>query len=104
MSLTTRFQQASESYTIKVNSLAKNQPYSITLARCCDTPHGLSVLLTIWESKNSLKKVFLPWRYSEIIMDKDLTNINSGSKKFGLFYMGMFPHTKDLLLAITEEI
>jgi hypothetical protein len=103
MSLATRFQQTSSNYVIKVNSLTKNQSYPITHARRCDTWHGLSVLLTIRESKNSLKKVFLPRRYSEIITDGDLTNINSGNKKFGLVYMGACPQTKGHLLAITEE-
>jgi hypothetical protein len=45
----------------------------------------------------------LPRRYSEIITDEDLTNINSGNKQFGLVYMGMCPQTKGNLLAISGE-
>jgi hypothetical protein len=74
MSLATRFQQTSESYAIKVNCLVKDQPYPITHAESCDIRYGLSVLLTIRESKNSLKKVFLPRRYIEIMTNKDLEN------------------------------
>jgi hypothetical protein len=62
MSLAARFQQTSESYTIRLNSLAKNHPYPITHAERLDTHYG-PVVLTIQESENSLK-VFPPRRYS----------------------------------------
>jgi hypothetical protein len=60
------------------------------------------VLLTIRETENSLKK-FLPRRYSEIMTDKDLENINSGNKKFGIVCIGVCPQTKGHLLAISGE-
>jgi hypothetical protein len=76
MSLATCFQQTSESYIVRLNYLVKNQPYPITCVERCDNRYGPTVLLTIQESK----KVFLPRRYSEIMTDENLENINSGNK------------------------
>jgi hypothetical protein len=84
MSLATRFQQTSSNYIIKVNCLVKEQPYPITRAERCDTRYGPAVLLTIRESENSSKKVFLPRRYSKIMTDGDLTNIHYGEEKLNL--------------------
>jgi hypothetical protein len=74
MSLAICFQQTSESYTIKVNGLVKDRPYPITRAERCETQYGPAVLLTIQESENSTKKFFLPRRYSDVMIDKDLEN------------------------------
>jgi hypothetical protein len=74
MLLATRFQQTTESYTVRLNCLVKNQPYPITCAERLDTRYGPAVLLTIEESENSLKKVFLPRRYSDVMIDDDLEN------------------------------
>jgi hypothetical protein len=90
MSLATRFQQTSSNYIIKVNCLVKDQPYPITRAERCDTRYGPAVLFTIRESENSFKKVFLPRRYSEIMTDEDLTNINYGEEKLNLVYKDTF--------------
>jgi hypothetical protein len=103
MSLATRFQQTSSNYIIKVNCLVKDQPYPITRAERCVTRNGPAVLLTIQESENNLKKVFLPRRYSEIMTDEDLTHINSGKEKLNLVYKDKCSQTNCLLLAITEE-
>jgi hypothetical protein len=81
MSLATCSQQTSESYTIKVSCLVKNQPYPITCVERLDTRYGPAVLLPIQESENSLKKVFLPRRHSDVMIDEDLVIINSGNKK-----------------------
>jgi hypothetical protein len=61
------------------------------------------VLLTIRESENGLKKVFLLRQYSEVMTDKDLANINSGKEKLNLIYKGTCSQTSGHLLAITEE-
>jgi hypothetical protein len=103
MSLATRFQQTSSNYIIKVNCLVKDQPYPITRAERCHTRYGPAVLLTIRESKNSFKKVFLLRRYSEIMTDEVLTNINSGKEKLNLVYRDKCLQTNGHMLAITEE-
>jgi hypothetical protein len=102
-SLAARFQQTSSSYTIKPNCLVKNHPHPITRAEPCDTRYGPAVLLTIGESENSLKKFFLPRRYSDVMTNEDLANINSGKKKLNLVYKNKCSHTNGFLLAITEE-
>jgi hypothetical protein len=61
------------------------------------------VLLTIQESENSLKKVFLPLRYSEVMADEDLVDINSGKEKLSLVYKGTCSQTNGQLLAITGK-
>jgi hypothetical protein len=50
-----------------------------------------------------LKKVILPRRYSEIMTDEDLTNINSGKETLNLVYKDKCLQTYGHLLAITEE-
>jgi hypothetical protein len=70
--------------------------------RNVDTRYGPAVRLTIRESENSLK-VFLPRRYSEIMTNEDLTNINSGNEKLNLVYKDKCSQTNGHLLAITEE-
>jgi hypothetical protein len=102
MSLAAHFQQTSSNYTIKLNRLVKDQQYPITCAKRDTTRFGPAVLLTIWESENSLK-VFLPRRYSEIMTDEDLTNVNSGKEKWNLVYKDKCSQTNGHLLAITGE-
>jgi hypothetical protein len=103
MSLAARFQHTSTSYTIRLSKLVMDQPYMIIRADRCDTRCGPAVLLTIHESENSFKKVFLPRRYGDVMTDEDLTNINSGSKKLCLVYLGTCSQTSGYLLAITGE-
>jgi uncharacterized protein YbaR (Trm112 family) len=103
MSLAARFQQTSESYAIKLVTPFKNQPYPIKKADRCDTRFGPAVLRTIQESENSLRKVFLPGRYSAVMTDDDLTDINSGCIKLSLIYRGVCPQTKGHLLTVTGE-
>jgi hypothetical protein len=88
---------------VKLNSLVKNQPYLITHVDHCNTQDGPTVLLTIKKSENSLKKVFLPQHYSNVMTDEDLANINSKTKQLNLLYKGMCSQTKGYLLAITGE-
>jgi hypothetical protein len=103
MSLAAFFQQTSTDYTINLNCLVKAQPYPITCAERCNTRYGPAVLLTIQESENSLK-AFLPRRYSEIMTDEDLTNINSGKEKLYLVYKDNCSQTSGHLFAITGDV
>jgi hypothetical protein len=81
---------------IKVNCLVGDQPYLITCVEHCDTRYGSAVLLIIQKSVNSLKKLFLPRRYSNVIIDEEL-------KTFGLVYMDVCPQMKGYLFAISGE-
>jgi hypothetical protein len=103
MSLAQRFQQTSDTYIINLDKLTQDQPYHIIRAERSDTRYGPAVLLTIRETVNSLKKVFLPRRYGAVITDDDISHINSGQKKVCLIYKGICPQTKGHLIDITGE-
>jgi hypothetical protein len=80
-----------------------DRPYPITRAELVDTRFGPTVLLSIRDSAASIKKVFLPRRYSAVETDQDILAINSGTSRLNLIYRGVCPQTNGFLLAIAEE-
>jgi hypothetical protein len=103
MALVARFKEASTCYTIKLSSLQNDRPYPISHAERIDTRYGPAVLLSIRDSSFSLKKVFLPRRYSEVMTDDDIADINSGQTKLNLIYRGTCMQTGGHLLALRED-
>ena len=104
MSLVTRFQEASTCYTIKIGSLQIDRPYPITYGERIDTRFGPAVLLSIRDSTFSIKKVFLPRRYSEVITDDDIAGINSARTKIYLVYRGTCMQSGGHVLTLREEL
>jgi hypothetical protein len=69
MSLTQKFMEASTCLTVKIGSWETERPYPITHAQRVGTRFGSTVLLSIRDSEFTLRKVFLPRRYSEVVSD-----------------------------------
>ena len=103
MSLAQKFLEASACITVKIGSLDTETPYPIQHAQRIGTRFGPTVLLSIRDSEFTLKKVFLPRRYSEVVTDEDITRINSGRVKLYLIYSGVCAQTNGFLLSITGE-
>jgi hypothetical protein len=61
----------------------------ITRAKRATTRYRPAVLLTICEAEASVKKIFLPRRYGEVMSDKDVESINCGKVKLNLVYKGV---------------
>jgi hypothetical protein len=95
--------EASTCLTVKIGSLETERPYPIKHAQRVDTRFGPTVLLSIRDSDFTLRKVFLPRRYSEVVSDEDIDCINSGKAKLNLVYKGVCAQTNGLLLPTTGE-
>lgn len=103
MSLAQRFMEASTCLTVKIGSLETEKPYPITHAQRVATKFGPTILMSIRESEFSLKKVFLPRRYSGVVSDDDIDRINSGRAKLHLIYKGVCKQTTGFLLSIAGD-
>jgi hypothetical protein len=59
-----------------------------------DTCFGPAVRLSIRDSMFSVKKVFLPQRFSAVVMDEDIASINSQNVWLYLVCSGVCTQTK----------
>jgi hypothetical protein len=81
MSLSKKILEASDCLTVKIVSLDTENPYSITHAKRVDTRFGPTSLLSISDSEFTLKKVFLPRRYSDVFTDAIIDRLSSNKAK-----------------------
>ena len=58
------------------------------------------MVLTIRDSMEAPAQVFLPRRYSDVVTNTDIEQINSNAVFLHLVYKGVRPTTKAYLLAI----
>jgi hypothetical protein len=72
----------------KIGSLDTEKTFPITHVQRFATCFG-STVLSIRDSDFALKKVFLPRRYREIVIDEDIDRFNSNKAKLYLFYRGV---------------
>jgi hypothetical protein len=103
MYLARKFLEASACITVKIESLDYEKPYPIQHAQRVGTRFWPTVLLSICDSEFTLKKVFLPRSYSEVVTDEDIDRINSGRAKLYLIYSGVCAQTNGFLLSIAGE-
>jgi hypothetical protein len=103
MSLAKKFMEASTCLTVKIGSLDTERPYNITHAQRVGTRFGPTILLSIRDSEFTLRKVFLPRRYSEVVSDEDIDRINSHKARLHLIYREVCAQTNGFLLSITGE-
>jgi hypothetical protein len=103
MSLAQKFMEASTCLTLNIVLLDTERPYPIKHAQSSGTRFGPTVLLSIRDSEFTLRKVFLPRRYSEVASDEDIERINSGRAKLNLVYSGVCAQTNGFLLSIAGE-
>jgi hypothetical protein len=103
MSIAQKCLVASSCITVKIGFLETEKPYPIQHAQRVDTRFGPTVLLSLRESEFTLRKVFLPRRYSGVVSDEDIDLINSGRAKLHLIYKGVCEHTNGFILSIAGE-
>jgi hypothetical protein len=88
MDLQKKFQEASSSQVIRVNTTEVNKKYPIVRAERVTTKFGPTVLMHIKEQAPKVVKVYLPKRYSAIVSDEDIEPINFNKISFNLLYEG----------------
>jgi hypothetical protein len=74
MALSPRFKDVVLNNLVRIGDLAMDKPYPVLRAESVDTNYGLSILLTLRESKDLCVKVFLPRRYSLCFSEEDITD------------------------------
>jgi len=100
MDLAKRFEEAIAYTSVNLSSLEINKLYPIFHAKRSTTKYGPTVLLSIRGSETSKVQIFLPKRYSAVISDDDMDNINSKAVCLNLVCNGMCETSKSYLLAI----
>ena len=64
---------------------------------------GIPATYCLQGPDDGVVQVFLPQRYSDVITDTDLTNINSKTVALSLVYKGVCDSSKSYLLAIESS-
>jgi len=100
MDLGKRFEEATTYASVSVSSLEPHKQYPIFRAKRISTKYGLAVVLTLQALAVVIVQVFLPQRYSDVIMDTNLESINSKAVALSLVYRGVCELSKAYLLAI----
>jgi hypothetical protein len=67
-----------------------NKKYPIIGAELITTKFGPTVLMRIKEQPTKVVKVYLPKRYSAIVLDEDIELINSRKVSLNLLYKGTY--------------
>ena len=89
MDLETKFQAATSCNSLRIGVLEVERKYPIIQAERVETKFGQSVLLTILDSPIKSIKVFLPKRYSAVMTDVDIDDINSKRVPLHLIFKGI---------------
>ena len=86
MDLAKRFEEATAYTLVNLSSLDPKKLYPIVRAKSITTKYGPTVLLSLRVSETSIFQVFLPKRYSDVMSDEDMDNINSKAVSLHLVY------------------
>jgi hypothetical protein len=100
MDLQKKFQEASSSQVIRVNTMEVNKNYPIVSAERITTKFEPTVLMHIKEQPSKVVKVYLPKRYSAFVSDEDIELINLNKISLNLVYKGTCEKTNSYILAI----
>jgi len=87
MDLGKRFEEAIAYASVSVSSLQPHKQYPIVRAKGISTKYGL--VLTLQGPDAGIVQVFLPQRYSDVMMDADLDSNNSKVVPLNLVYRGV---------------
>jgi hypothetical protein len=87
MDLAQKFEGVACYKSISVTELDFNLKYRILMAKRLTTRFGPTVVLTISDSRAA--QVFLPRRYSDVVTDTDIEQINSNAVFLHLVYRGV---------------
>jgi hypothetical protein len=90
MDLAQNFEGVACDKTISVTELDPDRKYRIIRAKRLTTIFGPTVVLTIQDSMQASAQVFLPRRYSDVVTDTDIEQINSNTVFLHLVYRGVF--------------
>jgi len=100
MDLGKRFEEAIAYASVSVSSLEPHKLYPIFRAKRISTKYGQAVVLTLKAPNAGIVQIFLPQRYSDVMMDANLESINSKAVALNLVYRGVCESSKAYLLAI----
>jgi len=100
MDLTKRFEEANAYASVNVNTLEPNKLYAIIRAKRIPTKYVLSFVMILRISETNIVQVFLPKRYSDMVSDADIYDINSKAVSLYLVFKGVCESSKSYLLAI----
>jgi len=100
MYIAKRFEEATSRTSVNISSLVMNKLYPIVRAKRMNTKFGSTVLLSIRDSDENIVQIFLRKRYSDVVSDDDMENINSKAFYLNLVYKGICDTSKSNFLAI----
>jgi hypothetical protein len=104
MDLAQKFETASATAVLSIDSLDVGLKYPIVLAAKVKTRYGPSIVLTLRDDEESkVLKVFLPSGYYSLFSDADIDVINSQSVKYSFVYRGRNEKTRAFNIGITKE-
>jgi len=89
MDLAKHFEGATTYSSVNLSSFETNKLYPIGHAKRITTKYGPTILLLLQVSETNIVLVFLPKRYSDVVSDDDMENINSKAVSLLLVYKGV---------------
>jgi hypothetical protein len=104
MDLAQKFQTASATDVISIDSLDVGLEYPIVLAAKVKTRYGPRIVLTLrFDEEFKVLKVFLPARYYSLFSDADIEVINSQTVHYNFVYRCRNEKTRAFNIVITKE-
>jgi hypothetical protein len=104
MDLAQKFETASVTDVLIIDSLDVGLQYPIVLAAKVKTRFGPSIVLTLRDDEESkVLKVFLPSRYYSLFSDVDIDVINSQTVHYSFVYRGRHEKTRAFIITIVKE-
>jgi hypothetical protein len=76
---------------VKIPSLEVDTAYPFIIAEKVQIKFGETMLLTLQDSNNILKSVFLPKRYGSLFANGNINSINENKVSLALKYVGICP-------------
>jgi len=84
LNLYQQFHLVASRQVVQIHTLEINKPYPVLFARWLITQYGSSVLVTLQSEENIDVEIYLPKRYSDVVDDTDIKDINTGRKNYNL--------------------
>ena len=102
MDLAARFARVSAGNIASLDNLTLGKRYLRTHAVRQTTQYGPTILVTLWDDPATNLRVFLPKRFADVFLDRDIDAINDGTRHYHLISHGRTPNGRSFKLTLEE--
>jgi hypothetical protein len=98
--LISKFEMTNNCRTVSIGSMTLDHRYPILCSERINTKFWPSVVMTLGDSTETVLKAFLPKRYSNIIQNEDMIDLNNSAVSLNLVYKGKCEKTKSYIIQL----